>query len=142
MILLLPGYDYSERAVGTTAASVALHELADMAIGGPEHYHSRLMFLSGAASLVPDPQLENACGAVVVVGHQSDKTALQLPVARMLARRIAGRMAGEPHRRSRMILDRFSRCGEREGSGCWPPTATGWSVTPAPAVWSLETYGR
>jgi sigma-54 dependent transcriptional regulator, acetoin dehydrogenase operon transcriptional activator AcoR len=84
-ILLVPGYDYAERTVGTTAASVALHERADIAIAGPEHYHSRLAFLSGAASLVPDPRLESACGAVVVIGGQPDETALQLPLARMPA---------------------------------------------------------
>ena len=34
-VLLVPGYDYSERAVGTTAASVALHERADTVFAGP-----------------------------------------------------------------------------------------------------------
>jgi sigma-54 dependent transcriptional regulator, acetoin dehydrogenase operon transcriptional activator AcoR len=114
-VLLVPGYDYAERAVGTTAASVALHERADTVIAGPEHYHSRLAFLSTAASLVPDPRLETACGAVVVAVHQADRAALLLPLARLLARRIADRMDDEPHRRSRVILDRFGRYGEREG---------------------------
>lgn len=114
-VLLVPGYDYAERAVGTTAASVALHERADTVIAGPEHYHSRLVFLSTAASLVPDPRPETACGAVVVAVHQADRTALLLPLARLLAQRIADRMDDEPHRRSRVILDRFSRYGERDG---------------------------
>src|SRR5216683_3592921 len=114
-VRLVPGYDYSERAVGTTAASVALHERADVVIRGPEHYHSQLMFLSGAASLVPDPHRETAAGAVVVVQHQSSETEFQLPLARMLAQRITDRMADEPHRRSRVILDRFGRCCERDG---------------------------
>jgi sigma-54 dependent transcriptional regulator, acetoin dehydrogenase operon transcriptional activator AcoR len=113
-VLLVPGYGYSERAVGTTAASVALHEQADVVISGPEHYHSQLMFLSGAASLVPGPHRHDVCGAAVVICHQSDETALQLPLARMLAQRIAGRMADEPHRRSRAVLERFSRCCERD----------------------------
>jgi hypothetical protein len=108
-VLLVPGYDYREAAVGTTAASVALHERADAVVSGPEHYHSRLMFLSEAAARVPGQHGEPA-GAVVVAGHESAGTALQLTVARMLARRIAGRMADEPHRRSRVIVDRFSRC--------------------------------
>lgn len=115
-VLLVPGYDYSERAVGTTAASVALHERADIVIRGPEHYHSQLIFLGEAASLIPGLHSETALGAVVVVQHQSDETALQLPLARMLAQQITNRMAGEPHRRSRVILDRFSRCA---GGGAW-----------------------
>lgn len=114
-VLLVPGYDYAERAVGTTAASVALHERADTVIAGPEHYHSRLTFLRTAASLVPDPRLETACGAVVVAVHEADRAALLLPLARLLAQRIADRMDDEPHRRSRVILDRFSRYGERDG---------------------------
>ncbi len=131
-VLLVPGYDYSERTVGTTAASVALRERADTAIGGPEHYHSRLMFLSGAASLMSDPQLETACGAVVVMGYQADQTELQLPLARMLAQRVADRMADEPHCRSRVILDRFSRCGERDGE--WVLATDGdWVVSNAGA---------
>jgi transcriptional regulator of acetoin/glycerol metabolism len=114
-ILLVPGYDYAESAVGTSAASVALHERTDIAIAGPEHYHSRLTFLSCAAALVPDPRLETSCGAVVVIDGQPSQTALQLPLARMLAQRITGRMADEPLRRSRAILDRFTRCGAQDG---------------------------
>ena len=131
-VLLVPGYEYAEHAVGTTAASVALHERADAVIRGPEHYHSELMFLSEAASPVPDPHRESACGAVVVARHQSDGTALQLPLARMLARRITDRMADEPHRRSRAILDRFGRCGERAGE--WALATDGdWMLTNAGA---------
>jgi transcriptional regulator of acetoin/glycerol metabolism len=127
-ILLVPGYDYAERAVGTTAASVALHERADIAVAGPEHYHSRLSFLSCAAALVPDPQLESICGAVVVIGGRPDQAALQLPLARLLAQRIAGRMADEPHRRSRAILDRFTRDGAQDGE--WALATDGdWMVS-------------
>jgi transcriptional regulator of acetoin/glycerol metabolism len=52
-VLLVPGYGHGESVVGTTAASVALHERGDFVLRGAEHYHSRLMFISGAASLVP-----------------------------------------------------------------------------------------
>ena len=38
-LLMVPGYGYAERTVGTTAASIALHEHADFAISGAEHYH-------------------------------------------------------------------------------------------------------
>ena len=129
-VLLVPGYEYSERAVGTTAASVALHERADVVISGPEHYHGRLTFLSEAASPVPDPHRETACGAVVVARHQSDETAFQLPLARMLAQRITDRMADEPYRRSRVIMDRFARCAGRDGE--WALATDGdWMLTNA-----------
>ena len=95
-VLLVPGYRHDEATVGTTAASVAWHERGDFVLSGAEHYHSRLMFVSGAASLVPDPHHLEACGAVLVVCHQSDETMFQLAAARMLAQRIAGRMAGGP----------------------------------------------
>jgi transcriptional regulator of acetoin/glycerol metabolism len=114
-VWLAPGFDYSERAVGTTAASVAWQERTGLAISGPEHYHSRLLFLSAAASLVPDPRLEVPAGVVMVAGHQADRHPLQLALAQLLAQRIADRMADEPHRRSRLILDRFSRDGEPAG---------------------------
>ncbi|MGH3169886.1 MAG: hypothetical protein ACRDN0_28900, partial [Trebonia sp.] len=131
-ILLVPGYDYAESAVGTTAASVALHERTDIAIAGPEHYHSRLTFLSCAAALVPDPRLESICGAVVVIGGQPDQAALQLPLARLLAQRIAGRIADEPHRRSRAILDRYTRYGAQDGE--WLLATDGdWMVSNAGA---------
>jgi transcriptional regulator of acetoin/glycerol metabolism len=131
-ILLVPGYDYTERAVGTTAASVALHERTDVAIAGPEHYHSRLTFLSCAAALVPDLRLESTCGAVVVIGGEPDQTTLQLPLARLLAQRIAGRMADEPQRRSRAVLDRFVRNGAQDGR--WVLATDGdWMVSNAAA---------
>jgi sigma-54 dependent transcriptional regulator, acetoin dehydrogenase operon transcriptional activator AcoR len=129
-ILLVPGYDWAEGTVGTTAASVALHERTDIALTGPEHYHSRLALLSCAAALLPDPRLESVCGAVVVIGGQPDQAALQLPLARLLAQRVAGRMADEPHRRSRVILDRFARCGTQEGE--WVLATDGdWLVSNA-----------
>jgi sigma-54 dependent transcriptional regulator, acetoin dehydrogenase operon transcriptional activator AcoR len=131
-ILLVPGYDYAEAAVGTTAASVALHERGDVALAGPEHYHARLAPLSCAAALVPDPRRESICGAVVVIGGQPDQAVPQLPVARLLAQRIAGRMADDPHRRSRAILDRFTRHGAQDGE--WILATDGdWLVSNAGA---------
>ncbi len=105
---LVPGYGYAERTVGTTAASIALHEHADTALEGAEHYHSQLMCLAEAAALVPDPQSGAPCGVVVVICHSGDRSPLQLPLARMLAGRVGERLAGEPQRRARAILDRFA----------------------------------
>jgi sigma-54 dependent transcriptional regulator, acetoin dehydrogenase operon transcriptional activator AcoR len=115
-LLLVPGYGYGERSVGTTAASVARHEHADVTISGPEHYHSQLACLSEAAALVTGPRADDKggeaamCGVVTVLCHQSAETSLQLPLARMLARRITERMADERHRRPRAILECFDAC--------------------------------
>jgi len=130
-VLLVPGYGHGESVVGTTAASVALHERGDFVIRGAEHYHSRLMFISGAASLVPDPHRLETAGAVLVICHESDETTFQLAAARMLAQRIAGRMAEGSRHWSRAILEHFERCCEPETEwvlatdGDWGMTNTG-----------------
>lgn len=114
-VLLVPGYGYAERAVGTTAASIAQHEKAGIAITAAEHYHSQLMFLDEAAAPVFEPEHHELCAVAVVICHHAAATTLQLPLARMLADRIADRLAGEPHRRSWAILERFGRCCDRGG---------------------------
>jgi transcriptional regulator of acetoin/glycerol metabolism len=130
-VLLVPGYGHSESVVGTTAASMALHERGDFVIRGAEHYHSRLMFISGAASPVPDPHRLETAGAVLVICHESDETMFQLAAARMLAQRIAGRMAEGSRNWSRAILEHFGRCCEQETEwvlatdGDWEMTNTG-----------------
>ncbi|MFC5993789.1 helix-turn-helix domain-containing protein [Pseudonocardia hispaniensis] len=108
-LLLVPGYGHAERTVGTTAVSIALHELRDTAISGAEHYHSQLTCLSAAAALVTDPQNHTVCGVVAVVCHDAEHSALQLPLARMLADRLNERMAGEPHRRTQAMLQTLQR---------------------------------
>jgi transcriptional regulator of acetoin/glycerol metabolism len=130
-VLLAPGYGHGESAVGTTAASVALHERGDFVIHGAEHYHSRLMFISGAASLVPDPHRLETAGAVLVICHASDETMFQLAAARTLAQRIAGRMGEGSRHWSRAILEHFGRCCDQETEwvlatdGDWGMTNTG-----------------
>lgn len=131
-VLLVPGYDYSETAVGTTAVSVALYEQADIMVSGPEHYRSELVWLAEAAALVPDLDGHGAPAVVVVLRHQSAATTLQLTLARMLARRITDRVADEPQRRSRVIMERFSRY--RDGEREWALATDGeWLLTNAAA---------
>ena len=131
-----PGH--GEDAVGTSAASVALHERSDFVLHGAEHYHSRLTFISGAASLVPDPQHLEACGAVLVIchesgtTHESDTTAFQLAAARTLAQQIARRMAGGARHWSRAILEHFGRCCAQQ-SGWVLATDGDWVMTNAVA---------
>jgi sigma-54 dependent transcriptional regulator, acetoin dehydrogenase operon transcriptional activator AcoR len=131
-VLLVPGYRHDEATVGTTAASVAWHERGDFVLSGAEHYHSRLSFISAAASLVPDPHHLEACGAVLVICHESDQTAFQLAAARMLAQRIAGRMAEGPRRWSRAILEHFDRSCEQQ-TGWVLATDGDWVMTNARA---------
>jgi transcriptional regulator of acetoin/glycerol metabolism len=135
-LLLVPGYGYAERTVGTTAASIALHEKADAAISGAEHYHSQLMCLAEAAAVVADPHTGGVRGVVVVVCHQPDRTALQSPLARMLADQVTERMAGEPHRRAQAILDRFT--GADGADGEWVLATDGDYVLTNGAARQLE----
>jgi transcriptional regulator of acetoin/glycerol metabolism len=129
-VLLVPGYSHGEAAIGTSAASVAMYERSDFVISGAEHYHSRLTFLSGAASLVPDPQHLEACGAVLVICHESDATTFQLAAARTLAQQIARRMAGGARHWSRAILEHFGRSCAQHGG--WVLATDGdWVMTNA-----------
>jgi transcriptional regulator of acetoin/glycerol metabolism len=137
-VLLVPGYSHGEASVGTSAASVALHERSDFVLRGAEHYHARLTFISGAASLVPDPQHLEACGAVLVIchesgtSHESDTAAFQLAAARTLAQQIARRMAGGARHWSRAILEHFGRCCAQQ-SGWVLATDGDWVMTNAVA---------
>ncbi len=118
-LALVPGYGYAERTVGSTAASIALHEQADFALSGAEHYHAQLMCVAEAAALLPDPHGGEPAGVITVLCHDSDRSALQLPLARMLADRVADRMAGEPHRRAQAILQHFSHRDRGHPDGEW-----------------------
>jgi transcriptional regulator of acetoin/glycerol metabolism len=132
-VLLVPGYGFSERAVGTTAASVALHEQEGAAVSGPEHYHSRLQFLAEAAAPVLD--VTGTCGVVSVLGHESRATTMALPLARLLAERISDRVAGEPDRRARAVLDAFRR---RCAAGGWVLATDGQFVLTNPGLRRLD----
>ncbi|WP_326837379.1 helix-turn-helix domain-containing protein [Amycolatopsis rhabdoformis] len=134
-VLLVPGYDFAERAVGTTAASIALHEQAGAAISGPEHYHSQLTCLSDAAAPVIDPNGHDLCGVVTVISHHGAETPLQLALARMLAEQIADRIAGEPQRRSQIILEQFDH---RDHEGTWVVATDGNFVTSNAAARQLD----
>jgi transcriptional regulator of acetoin/glycerol metabolism len=114
-LLVVPGYVHDESTVGTTAASVALHEDDDVALCGPEHYATALTCLDEAAALVRDGE-GHVVGVVVVLGHAAQATSLRLPLARLLASRLTERAADEPHRRSRALLDAFRRA---DAGGGW-----------------------
>jgi len=121
-LLLVPGYGYGERAVGTTAAAVALHEGTPVAVTGPEHYHAQLGCLATAAAPFAGPDGEPS-GAVVVVDHAGAGSDLQLTVATLLAERIAERIAGDLHRISVALLDRVA-----SATGEWVLAADGDTV--------------
>lgn len=114
-LLLVPGYLHDETTVGTTAAGVALREDEDAALTGPEHYATALTCLDEAAALVRDGD-GHVVGVVVVIGHATQATSLRLPLARLLAARLGERVAGEPRRRARALLDAFRRA---DAAGGW-----------------------
>lgn len=106
-VLFVPGHGWSEQAVGTTAAAVAQHEQEDVVLRGAEHFHGQLTWLAEAAARVPGPDGSSGGGVVVAVCHVSEASSLLLPVAATLARQVAERTAGEPTRRTALLLDRF-----------------------------------
>ncbi|MCU1627560.1 MAG: sigma54 specific transcriptional regulator, Fis family [Pseudonocardia sp.] len=109
-VLFVPGHGWSEQAVGTTAATVALHEQEDATVVGAEHFHGQLSWLAEAAARVIDPRDGSVAGVVVAVAHVADRSSLLRPVATMLARQVTERIAGEPRRRAATLLDRFRTC--------------------------------
>jgi transcriptional regulator of acetoin/glycerol metabolism len=115
-VRLAPGYSWGEGVAGTTAAALALIDGVDSEVGADEHYIGDLRSFSEAAALVRDPQRDDVCGAVVVICHESTGSALQLTVARMLARQVAEQLTEPGHRHVRVVLDRVTRAlGDAEG---------------------------
>jgi transcriptional regulator of acetoin/glycerol metabolism len=126
-VMLLPGYSHAEDVVGTTAASIALHEQGGFSLAGAEHYHSRLTFASAAASPVPDSRRLEPCGAVLVICHASDQTTFQLAAARMLAGQVAASLVGGTRHWSRAILEHVGRRDREPG---WVVATDGtWVLT-------------
>ena len=97
-VRLVPGYRHAEAAVGTTAATLALHEGTALAVEGPEHYHPQLSSLAAAAAPVGGGRPDVA---LVVVRHAADGAAAYLPWARALARRVDDQ--GTRWRRARVL---------------------------------------
>lgn len=132
-VLLLPGYRYAERDVGTTAAAVALHEQADAVVRGPEHYNAQLSSIDEAAALIADPDTGEIVGVVVVVLHASRGTPLQLTLARQLAADINAGLLGHTGRSA--VLERF-RHADRDGG--WVVATDGDCVLTNVAVRHLD----
>lgn len=114
-LLVVPGYDYSEKAVGTTAISIALETGSDRAVRGPEHYSTRLSCISEAAAVVAGADQGEICGVVDVITHDADASSLQLSLARLVARQLSERLAGDPG--GRAVLDGFRRVRASEQEG-------------------------
>lgn len=134
-VRLVPGYEFAEHSVGSTASSIVLHTQTATTISGPEHYHSRLMCLSEAAAPVFDPRGHELCGVVVVVCHHGDETSLQRVLARMLAGQVAERMGGEPYRRSQLVLAQVS---DHDREGTWVLATDGSYVLSNAAARQLD----
>lgn len=115
-LLFLPGYDHSERWMGTNAAALVASEGEDMELQPWEHLHHGLRMLHEAAARVVDPATQEPVGALVVVTHEADSNGLLMPIARSLATAVAERLESEQSTRSRVVMDRFTQMRNQEGA--------------------------
>lgn len=116
-MLLLPGYDYSERWMGTTAGGLALLEGVDVVLRPWEHLHPSLRCIDEAAALIVDPTIHQSVGALVVIAHESQGTGLLASLARSLAARVSSQLESEQSARSRLVMDQFN--GRQHMEGAW-----------------------
>jgi sigma-54 dependent transcriptional regulator, acetoin dehydrogenase operon transcriptional activator AcoR len=136
---LVPGHGVGEGEVGTTAASVALHERTGATVDGAQHYHAQLTCLNEAAAPVLDPAEHRVAGVVVVLTHAADATSLRLPLARMLADRVADGLTGASRRRA--VHDAFRRAdGGVDCHGDWVLATDGEAVLTNAAARHLDGH--
>ena len=107
-LLVFAGYDYSEKAVGNTAASMALIEMSDVRLRGHEHIHPSLSSIDEAAALVRDPRTSEVVGVVVALSVGVETLELLAQVSRGLAVSAAARLESEQSAKSRVVVDRFA----------------------------------
>ncbi|TCK24543.1 helix-turn-helix domain-containing protein [Pseudonocardia endophytica] len=135
-VLFTPGYCVGEDHVGTTAVALVARTGRPSRVDGPEHYHPELTGLSGcAAAVVRDDG--GPPDAVVVLAHASAAESLGLPLARMLAERVAERVRSRRHRRARLVHERFSTLCD-DGAE-WVVATDGAFVLTSPGVRRLPT---
>ena len=128
---MVPGYAYGEHEIGTTAASIALHEQADTTLHGGEHFHAELAGLAAAAALVVDRKDGEVAGVVVVLSAAAGRGPLQKVLARAIADRLTKKLASQHHRRARIVLERFR---EEDQHGEWVLATDGEFVLTNPAA--------
>ena len=132
---MVPGYAYGEHEIGTTAASIALHEQADTTLHGGEHFHAELAGLAAAAALVVDRKDGEVAGVVVVLSAAAGRGPLQKVLARAIADRLTKKLASQHHRRARIVLERFR---EEDQHGEWVLATDGEFVLTNPAARKLD----
>jgi len=89
---LLPGYDWSERTMGTNGAGTALATGQPVAVIGPEHYQLPFHEAACLGAPVVDPEGE-IVGAIDLSTHVSVANPSQLNDVIQVARQIALKMA-------------------------------------------------
>lgn len=139
-LLILPGYDHSERWMGTTAASLAAIEGVDLELQPWEHLHPGLRTIHEAAARIIDPANNEPVGALAVISHESSRGELLMPIARSLANAVAGRLESEQSTRSRVVMDRFTQA--RNAEGAWVMGTDGEFVLSNSAASSMEPPDR
>jgi hypothetical protein len=118
-VRLAPGHRHAEDAVGTTAATLALHEGCALAVEGSEHLHPALGVLAAAAAPVGGL-------AVVVVRHAADGAYRDLPFARALAREVAEQ--DRVRRRGRVLAVHDALAAAAAGGAAWTLATDGEQV--------------
>jgi hypothetical protein len=73
---------------------------------------------------------------VVLVCHDAESTVLQSSLARSPARQVSSRLAAEPVRRSRAVVERFALCNQQERA--WVVATDGRFAQTSAAVRQLE----
>ncbi|MHC1558726.1 helix-turn-helix domain-containing protein [Actinomycetospora sp. C-140] len=124
-VCLAPGYRHAEDVVGTTAATLALHEGRALAVEGPEHLHPELAVLAAAAAPVARGD-EAGDLAVVVVRHAADGAGRDLPFVRMLAAEIADRDGAG--RRGRILAVHDALAASAADGAAWVVATDGEDV--------------
>jgi sigma-54 dependent transcriptional regulator, acetoin dehydrogenase operon transcriptional activator AcoR len=81
-VLVAPGFNYSERHVGTNALGTALHERAMVVVHEREHFNDRLARLCCSAAPVRDPLTGQVLGALAIAAPARSGDAAWAALAR------------------------------------------------------------
>jgi hypothetical protein len=135
-LTLSPGYDLSERLVGTTAATLALATGSEVELAGHAHYHPQLAGLTESAAPVCDARTGETRGVLAIVTTGGTDAGVSLAHARRLAHDLSLLIDHEPSRRARTVFEQFvDRSSHSSG---WVVSTDGSSVFSGDAAAALD----
>ena len=91
-LLVAPGFDHSERHVGTNGLGTALHDRAMVVVHEREHFHDRLAGLCCAATPVHDPLTGRMLGVLGIMAPARSADAAMTALVRLSGGVIEQRM--------------------------------------------------